>query len=108
MKVENRAAILSTLGRSCVGEQAEAIICRSAAEFKAAGGKPIVLRATGWDCIAAAHAYAAEPQLFSGIEFTARPPSWTEMVTHPDTKDDSFAIGVWGALLDCDWVDLVE
>lgn len=108
VKVENRAAILSTLGRSCVGEQAEAIICRSAAEFKAAGGKPIVLRAKGWDCIAAAHAYAAEPQLFSGIEFTARPPSWTEMVTHPDTKDDSFAIGVWGALLDYDWVDLVE
>ena len=80
----------------------------SAAEVAANGGKPIVLRARGWDCIAAAHAYAAEPQLFTGVDFAKRPPSWTEMVTNPDTKDDSFAVGVWGALMDYDWVDLVE
>ena len=108
VKAENKAAILSTLGRSYVGEQAEAILSRSAAEVAANGGKPIVLRARGWDCIAAAHAYAAEPQLFTGVDFAKRPPSWTEMVTNPDTKDDSFAVGVWGALMDYDWVDLVE
>ena len=108
VKVENRAAILSTLGRSYVGEQAEAFLCKYAVEVAANGGKPVVLRAKGWDCIAAAHAFAAEPQLFSGIEFRERPPSWTEMATNPDTKDDSFAIGVWGALLEYDWVDLVK
>ena len=108
VKVENKAAILSTLGRSYVGEQAEAILRRAAAEVKANGGKPVVLKAKGWSCIAAAHAFAAEPQLFSGIEFTDRPPSWTEMVANPDTTDDSFAIGVWGALVDYDWVDLVK
>ena len=108
VKVENKAAILSTLARSYVGEQAEAVLRKAAAEVAANGGTPVVLRAKGWDCIAAAHAYAAEPQLFSGIEFTERPPSWTEMIATPDTKDDSFAIGVWGALVDYDWVDLVE
>ena len=108
VKAENKAAILSTLGRSYVGEQAESILRKAAADIKANGGKPIILKAKGWDCIAAAHAYAAEPQLFGGIEFTERPSSWTEMATNPDTKDDSFAVGVWGALLDYDWVDLVK
>ena len=108
VKVENKAAILSTLGRSYVGEQAEAILYRAAADVAVNGGKSVVLKAKGWNCIAAAHAFAAEPQLFSGIEFTERPPSWTEMVANPDTKDDSFAVGVWGALVDYDWVDLVK
>ena len=108
VKVENKAAILATLGRSYVGERAEALLCKYGAEFAANGGKPVVLRAKGWDCIAAAHAFAAEPQLFNGVEFTERPPSWSEMAVNPDTKDDSFAVGVWGALVDYDWVDLVE
>ena len=108
VKAENKAAILSTLGRSHVGEQTEEILRKTAADVAANGGNPVVLKAKGWDCIAAAHAYAAEPQLFSGVEFTDRPPSWTEMAVNPDTKDDSFAIGVWGALVDYDWVDLVK
>ena len=107
VKAENKAAILATLGRSFVGEQAEAILRKAAADVEANGGKPVMLRAKGWDCIAAAHAFAAEPQLFSGVALEDRPPSWTEMVLTPDTKDDSFAIGVWGALADYDWVDLI-
>ena len=105
---ENEAGMLATLGRSVVGRDAERIVIKAAADVAANGGKPVVLKAKGWDCIAAAHAYAAEPQLFSGIEFTERPPSWTEMIANPDTKDDSFAVGVWGALVDYDWVDLVK
>jgi len=99
---ENEAAMLATLGRSVVGRDAERIIIESAKS-----GDPIVLRASGWGCIAAAHAYAAEPQLFSSVEFDNLPPSWTEMVTNPDPKDDSFAIGVWGALEEYDWTDLI-
>ena len=106
-KAENKAAILATLGRSYVGEKAEEILRKSANEVRANGGKPIVLRAKGWDCIAAAHAYAAEPQLFSAIVLEDRPPSWTELVTNPDPKNDSVAIGVWGALEEYDWTDLV-
>ena len=106
-KAENQAAILATLGRSFIGERAEAILRKSQAEVQANGGRPIVLKAKGWDVIAAAHAYAAEPQLFSGVELTDRPPSWTAMVVNPDPKDDSFAAGVWGALEEYDWTDLV-
>ena len=100
--------MLATLGRSVVGRDAERIVVKAAEDVAANGGRPIVLKAKGWDCIAAAHAYAAEPQLFSKVEFADCPPSWTEMVTNPDTKDDSFAVGVWGALEDYDWVDLVK
>jgi len=99
---ENEAAMLATLGRSVIGRDAERLIVKAAAE-----GRPVPLKATGWDCIAAAHAYAAEPQLFSSVELTDMPPSWTEMVTNPDPKNDSFALAVWGALEEYDWIDLV-
>ena len=105
---ENEAAMLATLGRSVVGRDAENILIEAAAQMKANGGKPVPLVAKGWDCIAAAHAYAAEPQLFSEVCFTEPPPSWTELVTNPDPTHDSYAIAVWGALEDYDWPDLVR
>lgn len=104
---ENEAAMLATLGRSVVGRDAENIIVVSAAKVMANGGRPIILKAKGWDCIAAAHAYAAEPELFSGIDFTNPPPSWTSLVTNPDPRNDSYAISVWGALEEYDWTELV-
>lgn len=105
MRRENEAGMLATLGRSVVGRDAENIILRSLAE---GGGRPVCLRAKGWNCIAAAHALAAEPELFSGIDFQEPPPSWTQLVTDPDSTHDSFAIGVWGALAEYDWTDLVR
>jgi len=104
---ENEAAMLATLGRSMVGRDAENILVDAAAHVKANGGKPVPLVAKGWSCIAAAHAYAAEPQLFSEVRFSAPPPSWTELVTNPDPCRDSYAIAVWGALRDYDWTNLV-
>ena len=104
---ENEAAMLATLGRSVVGRDAENIIIEAAAQVKANGGKPVPLVAKGWNCIAAAHAYAAESQLFSEVRFTEPPPSWMELVTNPDPTHDSYAIAVWGALKDYDWPDLV-
>ena len=106
-RAENHAAILATLGRSRVGVKAEAILRASAKRVAANGGKPVPLEAKGANCIAAAHAYAAEPQLFSSVKFTDPPPSWTEMVTNPDPTRDSYAVAVWGALKDYDWTDLV-
>lgn len=64
--------------------------------------------AKGWDCIAAAHAYAAEPQLFSEVVFTQPPPSWTELAKEPSIGRESYAIAVWGALEEYDWTELVE
>ena len=103
---ENHAAILATLGRSRVGVKAEAILRAAVKRVAANGGKPVPLEAKGADCIAAAHAYAAEPQLFSSVRLTDAPPSWTEMVTDPDPRLDSFSTAVWGALQDYDWTDL--
>jgi hypothetical protein len=105
---ENEAAMLAMLGRSVVGRDAENVIIRAAAQVKANGGKPVPLVAKGWDCIAAAHAYAAEPQLFSEVRFSEPPPSWTELVRNPDPTHDSYAIAVWGALKDYDWPDLIH
>jgi len=105
---ENEAAILATLGRSVVGRDAENVIVRAAAQAKANGGNPVPLVAKGWDCIAAAHAYAAEPQLFSEVRFSDLPPSWTAMAQDPDVGRESYAVSVWGALEEYDWTDLVE
>ena len=104
---ENHAAILAMMGRSRVGVKAEAILRDAAKRVAANGGKAVVLEAKGVDCIAAAHAYAAEPQLFSSVRFVDEPPSWTEMVTNLDPRLDSFAVAVWGVLKEYDWTDLV-
>lgn len=104
---ENEAAILATLGRSAVGRDAENILIRAAAESRARSGAPVPLHANGWDCIAAAHAYAAEPQLFSSVAFTDPPPSWTDLVADPTPGRESYATAVWGALREYDWPDLV-
>ena len=105
--VELYAAILAVEGRSLIGERAEMFLRNALAERKRNGGKPVPLRAEGDWCIAAAHAYAAEPQLFSSVEFKNPPKSWTDMLTDPDPSRDSFAVTVWGALKDYDWTDLV-
>ena len=107
IKPEQHAAILAVEGRSLVGERAEMFLRKALEESKASGGKPVPLRAEGVWCIPAAHAYAAEPELFSSVEFRDPPPSWTEMVTDPDPTHDSFAVTVWGALKEYDWTDLV-
>ena len=105
---ENEAAMMAALGRSVVGRDAENMIIKAAREVKKNGGKPIVLVAKGWDCIAAAHAYAAEPQLFSEVRFSEPPPSWTEMAKDPVPGRESYAVSVWGALEEYDWTDLVK
>ena len=107
IKPEQHAAILAEEGRSLVGERAETFLRKALVERKAHGGKPVPLLAEGVWCIPAAHAYAAEPTLFSSVEFKAPPPSWTEMVIDPDPTHDSFAVTVWGALKEYDWTDLV-
>lgn len=108
MAEENEAAILATIGRSAVGRDAENILIKAAAEVHANGGHPIILKARGWDVIPAAHAYAAEPQLFSATDLAEIPPSWTEMATAPDPSLSSYATGVWGALEEYDWPDLLR
>ncbi len=104
---EQNAACLALLGRSQVGERAECILRDALKRYKDNGNKPVPLKAEGTMCIAAAHAYAAEPQLFSSVEFDRKPESWMEMLKNPNPDNDSFAVAVWGALREYDWVDLI-
>ena len=105
--VEQHAAILAVEGRSLIGERAESFLRKALEERKTNGGKPVSLRAEGDWCIAAAHACAAEPELFSSVKFINPSPSWTDMLKNPDPTHDSFAVTVWGALKEYDWTDLV-
>lgn len=105
--VELYAGILAVEGKALVGIRAEDILRNALEQQKTNGGRPIQLKAQGTMCIAAAHAYAAEPQLFSSVEFENPPSSWEKMLENPDPRQDSFAVTVWGAMQEYDWVDLV-
>ena len=105
--VEQHAALLAAEGKSLVGIRAEAILRNSLKKMADNGGKPVPLEAGGMMCIAAAHAYAAEPQLFSSVSLTNPPPSWLQMLQNPDPRKDSLAAAVWGALEEYDWTELV-
>ena len=107
MSVELHSGILSILGKSLVGLRAEQILRDALVEYKANGNTPVPLCAEGSMCIAAAHAYAAEPELFCRVEFKNPPLSWSDMLHKEDPREDSFSVGVWGALREYDWIDLV-
>lgn len=104
---ENEAAMMSTLGQSVVGRDAENILVKARREMRARGGAKTPLEAKGPDVIAAAHAFAAEPQLFSSLRFTDPPPSWSKTALDPKPARESYALAVWGALEEYDWTDLV-
>lgn len=101
---EEAAVMLYALGRSLVGDRAEEILAL-AADLKGRFNRTVRLRAHGRPAISAAHAYAADPALFLGVETTNPPRSWTEAVRNADSY--LFANVVHGALLDYDWTDLI-
>ena len=51
------------------------------------------------------HAYAAEPQLFEGVELEDKPISWSEVVRKSDRF--SFAETIQSGLRHYDWTDLL-
>lgn len=72
-------------------------------------GRPPRLVATGPLAIAAAHAYGAEPDAFSGMSFIDPPPSW-QSILEEDTVGNvrlTYADLVPCAYLEYDWIDLV-
>lgn len=81
--------------------------CRSNKKRQENGGQPIELVAERFMCIAAAHAYAAEPELFSGVKLKNPSPSAGEMIHNPDPVNDSFSTTLWGALRYYDWIALI-
>ena len=103
---EEPAVMLYLLGKSLVGVRAEELLVL-ADDLKVRFAKPVRLAACGRLAIPAAHAFAAEPASFVGVELFAPPPSWTDYV-RSSRWPCPYANAVNGALLDYDWTDLVK
>ena len=105
---EGTAVMLYLMGESMVGRRASDILVL-ADWLKGRFGRPARLLATGSVAIAAAHAFAAECGLFSGVEVSRTPPSWSELVEAPGAPPvNRYAWCVNGALLEYDWTDLLR
>ena len=102
---EGIAVMLYLLGESLVGWRAEDILICARALSEECGGQRVLLCVRGPLAVAAAHAYAAEPQLFEGVELEDKPLSWSEVVRKSDRF--SFAETIQSGLRHYDWTDLL-
>lgn len=101
---EGVAVMLYLLGQSLVGLRAEDILICAQAHSDVFGKQPVILCAVGDLAVAAYHAYAAEPELFAGVETKNRPLSWSDVLRSGDRY--SFSLCVHNALRFYDWTDL--
>jgi D-hexose-6-phosphate mutarotase len=100
---EETAKMLYLLGASLVGRRAGELIALGNEAKRRFGKNPMVVT-TGRLAVAAAHAIAAEPGLFTAHDFIAPPLSWTQAIR---TRAQSlYSTSVHGALLQYDWTDL--
>ncbi len=102
---EETAKMLYLMGSSLVGRRTGEIIALGKAAQRRWGRNPTVVT-TGTFAIAAAHAMAAEPGLFTDFDFMEPPPSWAQAVREGECSD--YASSVHGALRSYDWLDLVQ
>ena len=100
---EETAKMLYLVGSSLVGRRAGEIIALARDLGSRYGGRVAVV-AHGRTAVAAAHAYAAAPDVFDDVETVDAPPSWAESVRARAMCD--YAVAVHGALLHYDWTDL--
>ena len=97
--------MLYLLGSSLVGRRAGELIALGKAAKLRFGKNPTVVT-TGRLAVAASHAIAAEPGLFTDHDFIDPPLSWAQAVrTRAQTL---YSTSIHGALLKYDWVDLCE
>lgn len=102
---EETAKMLYLLGSSLVGRRAGELIALGKAAKLRFGKNPTVVT-TGRLAVAASHAIAAEPGLFTDHDFIDPPLSWAQAVrTRAQTL---YSTSIHGALLKYDWVDLCE
>lgn len=102
---EETAKMLYLTGSSLVGRRAGELVALGR-EAKRRFGKYPTIVATGRLAVAAAHAMAVEPGLFTDHEFIDPPPSWSQAVRA--RAQSLYSTSVNGALLKYDWVDLIE
>ena len=100
---EETAKMLYLLGSSLVGRRAGELVALGKEAKRRFGKNPTVVT-TGRLAVAAAHAIAAEPGLFTDHDFIDPPPSWENAVRM--RAQSLYSTSVQGALLKYDWVDL--
>ncbi|MDD2599672.1 MAG: alpha/beta hydrolase family protein [Kiritimatiellae bacterium] len=102
---EGVGVMLYLLGRSLVALRAEDILICADTLSKHCGNAPIILCAGQGTVVAAYHAYAVEPGIFSRVEMLGPPPlSWSAVVRSADRY--SYSDCVQNALRFYDWTDL--
>ncbi len=102
---EEIAKMLYLLGSSLVGRRAGDIIAIGRDARMRYGAKPKLI-AQGRTAVAAAHANAADPDLFVAVGTVDAPLSWAESVRTRAFFD--YAAAVHGGLLHYDWTDLLD
>ena len=102
---EETAKMLYLLGSSLVGRRAGELIALGKEAKRRFGKNPTVVT-TGRLAVAAAHAIAAEPGLFTDHDFIDPPPSWENAIRK--RAQSLYSTSVHGAMLKYDWVDLCE
>ena len=100
---EETAKMLYLLGSSLVGRRAGELVALGKEAKRRFGKNPTVVT-TGRLAVAAAHAIAAEPGLFTDHDFIDPPPSWENAIRM--RAQSLYSTSVQGALLKYDWVDL--
>lgn len=100
---EETAKMLYLLGSSLVGRRAGELIALGKEAKRRFGKNPTVVT-TGRLAVAAAHAIAAEPGLFTDHDFIDPPPSWEDAIRM--RAQSLYSTSVHGAMLKYDWVDL--
>ena len=104
---EDISIMLYLLGESMVGRRAGEILY--VADFlRRRFGKAAELVSDGSVAVAAAHAFAAERDLFASVRTADEPPSWAEVLERADASVPcAFTWCVNGALREYDWTDLL-
>lgn len=104
---EGTAVMLYLMGESMVGRRASDILLFVSWLRERYGAVPRIV-AKDSVAIAAAHAFAADRALFSSVEVSDAPPSWSELVEATGAPlMNRYAWCVHGALLEYDWTDLL-
>ncbi len=105
---EGLGAMCYLLGTPLVGRRATDMLVLAEMLTKRCGGRKPLLVASGPLAIAAAHAYAADSAVWTGMEFTDRPESWFDVLLAGSKSKTMlrYADIVPEAALSYDWTEI--
>lgn len=107
---EGLGAMCYLMGDTLVGRRATEMLVFADAMAKRCGGKKPLLVASGPLAIPAAHAYAADPAAWSGVEIADAPASWRDCAEGGRERLEAthYADVVPTAYMEYDWTELLR